>query len=387
MSDFDEMYRAPRDRAAAPEPQRAGSQGSDGPSVAAAEGHQDAPTEPWQRLWREPVQQTGWEPSGAGAGQEGTAQEAAQPGWAVPAAPLPRTSASGGGRRSMLKAGAVAAAAAVLGGAGGAGAVILFASRASTGAVSVSGATSPPTFRETSDQANTIQSVLAKVEPAVVTITAVTKTPQSYWGQVFGYGSFGNGTSTTEDQGTGMIITPSGEVVTNNHVIAGATSISITIDGSSKSYAARVLGTDPTDDIALLQIQGPPANLPTVVFGNSGATQVGDQVVAIGDALGLQGGFTVTSGIISAENRSITAASSSGSSSESLTGMFQTDAAINPGNSGGPLVDAAGQVIGMDTAAAGTTSDGTSAQNIGFAIPSNKIQSVLASLQKQAGPA
>jgi S1-C subfamily serine protease len=176
-----------------------------------------------------------------------------------------------------------------------------------------------------------------------------------------------------------MIITSSGEVVTNNHVIDGATSISVTLNGGSKSYTAKVIGADPADDVALLQIQDV-SGLPTVTFGNSSTMAVGDSVVAIGNALALGSSPTVTTGIISAENRTITAEDDSGNT-ETLHGLFQTDAAINPGNSGGPLVDSAGQVIGMNTAGAADSSDGTSSQDIGFSIPSNEIVSLLSSLE------
>ncbi len=128
-----------------------------------------------------------------------------------------------------------------------------------------------------------------------------------------------------------------------------------------------------------------PARLPTVTFGNSKKAVVGDAVVAIGNALGLAAGTpTVTQGIMSALGRTLTAGGD-GTPLETLNGMIQTDAAINPGNSGGPLIDTAGQVIGMNTAVAGASSDGTSAQNIGFAIPVSKIESLLPVLQK-GGP-
>jgi S1-C subfamily serine protease len=141
-----------------------------------------------------------------------------------------------------------------------------------------------------------------------------------------------------------------------------------------------LLGTNPTYDVALLQINGG-SNLPAVTFGNSSRLVVGDAVVAIGNALGLAAATpTVTQGIVSALGRTVTAGSSSGGSTETLKNMIQTDAAINPGNSGGPLIDSEGQVIGMNTAVAGATSDGTSAQNIGFAIPAARIESLIPSL-------
>lgn len=185
-----------------------------------------------------------------------------------------------------------------------------------------------------------------------------------------------------EDQGTGMIITSNGLVITNNHVIAAAVgggTITVTRSGSTTSLPATLIGTNPIDDVALIRINGA-SGLPAVTFGNSNALVVGDAVVAIGNALGLAAGTpTVTQGIVSALGRTVTAGSSS--SSETLSNMIQTDAAINPGNSGGPLLDARGDVIGMNTAVAGTLPDGTNAQNIGFAIPVSTIESLLRSLE------
>ena len=184
-----------------------------------------------------------------------------------------------------------------------------------------------------------------------------------------------------EDQGTGMIISKRGLVVTNNHVIAAAVNggtITVTRSGSTKSEPATLVGTNPVDDVALIRINNA-SNLPPVTFGNSNALQTGDAVVAIGNALGLAAGTpTVTQGIVSALGRTVTAGTSS--SSETLENMIQTDAAINPGNSGGPLLDSSGDVIGMNTAVAGTLSDGENSQNIGFAIPVATIESLLKSL-------
>lgn len=199
-----------------------------------------------------------------------------------------------------------------------------------------------------------------------------------------------------EDEGTGMIISSNGYVITNNHVIelyvnsplpvAGqGRSITVTESGTTKTQTATLVGYDTQDDVALLKINGA-SGLPTISFGNSNNLVVGDSVVAIGNALGLAAGTpTVTQGIISALGRTVTA-SGAGTASETLTNMIQTDAAINPGNSGGPLIDSAGQVIGMNTAVAGATSNGTSAQNIGFAIPIDRVQSLIPILQK-GGPA
>ena len=172
-----------------------------------------------------------------------------------------------------------------------------------------------------------------------------------------------------------MILTSSGTVLTNNHVIDGSMTLKAQVDGSGTSYTATVLGTDATDDVALLQLHGR-SDFKTVTIGDSSAIKVGDQVVAIGNALALPGQETVTSGIISATKRSISVSNPSTGLSEDLSDMFQTSAPINPGNSGGPLVDSAGHVIAMNTAVAATTSSGQSASNVGFAIPINQAMAI-----------
>jgi S1-C subfamily serine protease len=226
-----------------------------------------------------------------------------------------------------------------------------------------------------------IQAVIAKVLPAVVSIDATSPQPASQG--VFG-GSLGGSGGVQEDQGTGMIITSNGEVVTNNHVISGATNITVTLYGKTTAMPATLIDTDPSNDVALLQINGA-SNLPTVAYGNSDNVQVGDGVVAIGNALGLSAGSpTVTQGIISARGRTVQAGDPTGNNTETLTNMFQTDAAINPGNSGGPLVDSSGRVIGMNTAVAANSTGTSQAQNIGFAIPSNKIENLLPALRNKS---
>jgi serine protease Do len=169
-----------------------------------------------------------------------------------------------------------------------------------------------------------------------------------------------------------MILSADGLVLTNAHVGDGATSIVVTLAAQTTGHSASVVGIDSTNDVAVIKVQGVSALTP-VKLGSSASAQVGDPVIAIGNALDLQGGPTVTEGIISALNRSIS------DPGISLSGLIQTDAAINPGNSGGPLVNSAGEVIGMNTA---TT---TAAQNIGFAISIDKIQSLLPGLEKATG--
>lgn len=237
-----------------------------------------------------------------------------------------------------------------------------------------------------------IQAILAEVLPAVVSVDTTIVSPGSqvpvgpganpfggspFGGSPFGASPFGGGI--TEGAGTGMVISPSGVVLTNDHVIAGATTINVTLYGQTKPVSARVLGTDVADDVALLQLEG--ANhLRTVTLGSSSGVKLGDSVLAIGNALALLGGPSVTEGIISGLNRQLSAAASA-NTSENLSNLIQTDAAINPGNSGGPLVDSAGQVIGMNTAVAASTPNNAPAQNVGFAIATDHIKPLLAQLR------
>ena len=184
----------------------------------------------------------------------------------------------------------------------------------------------------------------------------------------------GNG-GYAEGAGTGMIIEPSGVIVTNNHVVAGAQTVTVTFYAQSKQFPARVIGVDAEKDIALVQVEGAGSKLPVVHLGNSDSAQQGDGVLAIGNALALAGGETVTQGIVSALNRSLTATTDEGTT-ENLTGLIQTDAPINPGNSGGPLVNSSGQVVAMNTAVATSSQGNAPAQNVGFAIAVDEIRTV-----------
>ncbi len=194
-----------------------------------------------------------------------------------------------------------------------------------------------------------VKAVLAAVAPSVVQIEIETEDA------VFGGGA-----------GTGFIISPDGQVVTNAHVVEGAVVIKVMLfDGTVKS--AELVQKDPTRDLAVLKINGD--NLPAARLGNSAEVEVGDEVLAIGNALGLGDTPTVTTGIVSALDRQLQLAGNR------LTRLIQTDAAINPGNSGGPLVNANGEVIGVNTAIAGN------AEGIGFAISIDHARPVIETLQ------
>jgi S1-C subfamily serine protease len=168
-------------------------------------------------------------------------------------------------------------------------------------------------------------------------------------------------------EGTGMILSPSGFVLTNNHVIDGATQVKVQLaDDAGQAYTARVVGYDSLDDVALLKLEGA-AGLATVSFGDSSQVRVGLPVLALGDAEG-RGGVTPAPGTISGLNRSIQASDEGSGTTEDLNHMLQTNAQIQQGDSGGALADNAGQVIGMVTAA-NTGSGGQPGGTIGFAIP------------------
>ncbi len=152
--------------------------------------------------------------------------------------------------------------------------------------------------------------------------------------------------------GTGIVLTSTGEILTNNHVIDGATSISVTDVGNGKTYKATVVGYDKSHDIAVLQLQGA-SGLKTAKIGDSSKATVGESVVAIGNAGGTGGTPSAAGGSIIALNQQITASDELGGASEQLTGLIEVNADVQPGDSGGSLVNSAGQVIGIDTAASG----------------------------------
>ncbi|MHB9860735.1 S1C family serine protease [Streptomyces sp. YIM S03343] len=237
-----------------------------------------------------------------------------------------------------------------------------------------------------SSKRGSISAIAAAVSPSVVEISA----------------TLSNGTST----GAGVIITSNGEIVTNNHVISGASSIKVQTS-NGKSYTAEVVGTDSKKDLALIKLQNA-SGLKAAALGNSSGVQVGDEVVAIGSPEGLTG--TVTSGIVSALNRDVTVSTDenqgqnqngdgnwpfqfggqqfngdTGSSTTTYKAL-QTDASLNPGNSGGALIDMNGAIVGINSAMYSSSSSSSSSSDagsvgLGFAIPINTVKADLATLR------
>jgi S1-C subfamily serine protease len=177
--------------------------------------------------------------------------------------------------------------------------------------------------------------------------------------------------------GTGIVLTSSGEVLTNNHVIRGATTVRVTDVGNGRSYTATVVGYSVSADIAVLQLRGA-SNLATVKLGDSSRAKVGDAVAALGNAGGLGGAPASATGKITALGRSITA-SDGESSAEELRGLIETNAALEPGDSGGPLVDSSGRVLGIDTAGSQSFQfqyRGGSGSGGGYAIPIDRAMTL-----------
>lgn len=206
-----------------------------------------------------------------------------------------------------------------------------------------------------------IAEVADKVSKSVVSIVTSTKTT-NFFGQV----------QDSAAAGTGIIATSDGYIITNKHVINGANKVTVVLDDGTTYEDVKVVATDPLNDVAYLKIDNV-SDLAAATLGDSKTITVGQQVIAIGNALGMYQN-TVTAGIISGTGRSVTASDGTGTNSETLTDMIQTDAAINSGNSGGPLVNAAGQVIGINTATS------ASAENMGFAIPISSAKGMLQQL-------
>jgi S1-C subfamily serine protease len=198
--------------------------------------------------------------------------------------------------------------------------------------VALSHGSSSPDATAASKTALSASQIASRVDPALVDVTST-----------LGYQG-------ATAKGTGIVLTSNGEILTNNHVISGATSVSVTDIGNGKTYKATVVGYDESHDVAVLQLSGA-SGLTTAATGDSSTVKTGDNVVALGNAGGTDGTPAVAPGQVTALNQSITASDSSSGTSENLTGMIETNADIQSGDSGGPLVNDHGQVIGVDTAA------------------------------------
>jgi S1-C subfamily serine protease len=269
-------------------------------------------------------------------------------------------------------------------------AVLALAAGAGTAvALSHGGSTSGSATATSTTELTTAQ-IASRVDPGLVDVTST-----------LGY-------QDATAKGTGIVLTSNGEILTNNHVINGATSVSVTDIGNGKTYKATVVGYDESQDIAVLQLSGA-SGLTTATTGDSSTVQVGNGVVALGNAGGVGGTPSVAPGSVTALNQSITASDESSGTSEQLSGLIETDANIQAGDSGGPLVNSHGQVIAIDTAASssyqfsnpfsggngngnGFGGDGSSSSGSGqasttqgFAIPINSALSIARQIEAGQG--
>ena len=272
------------------------------------------------------------------------------PGYAVPPPPPPPR---GHGKRALVVTGVVALA---LGAAAGG---------------LVNGLHSSPagTATATSKTMLTTSQIASRVDPGLVDVVAT------------------DGLAQAESAGTGIVLTSNGEILTNNHVINGATSIKVTDIGNGKTYTATVVGYDASHDVAVIQLRDA-SGLTTASIGSSSQVNVGDRVVGLGNAEGKGGTPSVAAGNVTALNQSITASDELSNTQEQLTGLIETDAPIQPGDSGGPLVNGYGQVIGMDTAAGSTYQfQGQSSTTSAYSIPITTALSIASQIESGTGSA
>ena len=227
------------------------------------------------------------------------------------------------------------------------------------------GRSRPSTVPGSSSPSLDLSALAAKVNPSLVDINVGLSTPNA------------------QAAGTGIVLDGSGVVLTNNHVITGASTINVTDVSNGQNYPATVVGYDRAHDIAVLQLQGA-SNLPTATLGDSATVAVGDPIAAIGNAGGRGGTPSIVGGTVSALNQTVTVSDEITGSSEQLDGLIDVAAGIQPGDSGGPLINAAGQVIGVDTAGSASSQSGPSGGD-GLAIPIN--DAIAISKQIQAGTA
>jgi S1-C subfamily serine protease len=255
-------------------------------------------------------------------------------------------------------------------------AVLALAAGGGVGVVLSHGSSPSGSTTATSNSALNSSQIAKRVDPGLVDVIS----PLGYQGAT--------------DYGTGIVLTSNGEVLTNNHVVEGATSVSVIDIGNGKTYKATVVGYDESRDVAVLQLSGA-SGLTTATTGDSSTVKVGDGVVGIGNAGGADGTPSVAAGAVTALNQSISAYDESSGSTEQLTGMIETNADIQSGDSGGPLVNSYGQVVGMDTAASssfqlgngygpgdngqsnsGQSNSGQESTTQGYSIPVNTALSI-----------
>ncbi|MFD6327988.1 S1C family serine protease [Streptomyces niveus] len=321
-----------------------------------------------------------YDPAAHGGGQHAQPGHAAW-GWGAAAPAQSGAHARRAGRPVALLA-AAAFVAAVVGG----GTAALTATLTDNGSSSAAGTVATGTTVSQSSK-GTVAGVAAAVSPAIVEIQAASNSGQS--------------------TGSGVVITSDGEIITNNHVIAGAQTVKVQLS-TGKTYTADVVGTSPDKDLALIKLQGA-SGLKTAALGNSDNVRVGDEVVAIGSPEGLTG--TVTSGIVSALDRDVTVSKEQGQQQQQQQGdgrwpfefggqqfngdtgdskttykAIQTDASLNPGNSGGALINMNGEIIGINSAmfsSSGSSGDSSSAGSVGlgFSIPVNTVKADLSALR------
>ncbi len=291
------------------------------------------------------------------------AHEYFEPNFTEPASPPSSPATPPQPPRRRFRAG-IAAGALALALAGGAGSGALTATlvghnQPATTATK-SPAAAPVSAASSTDASSNAAAVYKAVAPGVVTVNAAVT------------GRFGAQGQAT---GSGIVLDSKGDILTNYHVIAGSTSVSVTLSDGTNAVAT-VVGTNSSYDLAVLKISVASSKLHPITFGNSSNVQVGDTVYAIGSPFGLSG--TLTEGIVSGVNRSGSSITSNSSIGSSLNSLIQTDTPINPGNSGGALVNAQGEVIGI-TQSIESPVDGN--VGVGFAIPSNQVQQLLSSLE------
>jgi S1-C subfamily serine protease len=224
------------------------------------------------------------------------------------------------------------------------------------------------TATATSKTSLTATQIAARVDPGLVDVVST------------------DGDEQATSEGTGIVLTSTGEILTNNHVIEGATSIKVVDIGNGQSYTAKVVGYDASHDVAVIQSAGA-SGLTTATLGNSSTVTVGNNVTALGNAEGKMGTPSVASGTVTELDQSITASDELSNVNEQLTGLIETNAPIEPGDSGGPLVNAYGQVVGMDTAASssyqfqGTGQSQNSGATEAFTIPINEATQIASEIE------